>query len=1296
MSSLILKRAKVIHDNSVNDNFLINGNFNVWQRGSSFYNTSYSADRWFFTSYNSNLAQRVNGNIGLPNSENCVRLSTLVDDSYFSLTQVVPTELTSRLRNKTATLSFYARPPSGTNNWSGPIYGEVFYSTNIDNIVDSRTVISDSIFSGTLTGNNDWKFYSQSFSVPSNASTLSVVIRPSGSLSINSKVDIAQVKLEVGSLATPLSSEYTNQVALSCKRFYQKVDANLKAGASASAGSQRQFGYSTTLPVQPRVSNATITLDENNSVALGTLSSSIINDSYLSVTANSNSPHSALAVKLSVDAELPVGRRPSKIDYMDINRTSGTINLDWNVPLYSEETTADYVVYYGTTPSNLNNIMTFIDSTGSLTGLSDFLPYYIKIKTINPFGESDLSNLFASEPLYTAPSAVLSPTGVWGNNICYISWGIPQNDGGSAITGYRIDRSMYNNFSAGAYTSSHYLPMFPTSFNIAKFSSELTSTGTYYFRISAMNLAGTGTPSVIAVPKTTPYAPTNLQTTVGVSQTVVLNYSPPTGNGGANITQAQLQHSTSSSFSSATTTSVTPNYQPITVSGLTNNTTYYFRMRYRNAVGYGSYSPTFSAVPFRTPTVPGAPSGLVASWVDNDTFSLVWLAPADNGGVPLTNYTIYSSTGSAFSTNLLNPINTTNSNASITADVPTTGSNSNFYFRAKANNSVGASSYSSSVTLAKQAPSAPILINAARGNANVLLSWSSPTSSRGSAITGYQINYSTSSNFASATTISLAPTNSYTISSLTNETTYYFRVRANNSVGSSAYSNTLSQTPILNNSAPSAPIPLPLSLSRSDAPYGTDIYVINGPIYLNPPNLSTLNYTALAIGIRAHITTPYSGGNIYGANPYSWDSDIRTAAIHAGALTPSQTGTIYLQVTAPLNNYSSVSRNGLTSTQKSGNGVLRSYQIAGSNRNTTPMTSIFGSGYHAIVMNWSPPVNYGGSSITGYEIQVSQTDSFVSPHILSTGYVPGNTTSFYQNISFTGNKYCVRMRASNIGGTSSWSNTLCQYNLTRPIEPSYTVSALSNTGIQVVYTGATSYVDKGYDNFSTIKYKLSIFPSVSNTSIGWYNLGPYIPLYTKTFTDTTFPASGTIAVNPGKYRCQMTTINYTYGSTSTNKFIEVPSQAVSKSPVGWTLTASYQCCSSSYTTAIVNGKTVYYPSVSALKDNNKNSTFSVYRYPSDQPYFIQADFGSVTQINKVFIGAHHLYSPTYYLNPHSLQASTDGVNWTTIGTIESLFNFTTTGETISTTLPANNGYRYIRILGSSSRSFIDLSEFYFT
>ncbi len=104
------------------------------------------------------------------------------------------------------------------------------------------------------------------------------------------------------------------------------------------------------------------------------------------------------------------------------------------------------------------------------------------------------------------------------------------------------------------------------------------------------------------------------------------------------------------------------------------------------------------------------------------------------------------------------------------------------------------------------APSAPTGLGATAGNAQVALTW---TASSGA--TSYNVYRGTSAGGESTTAIATGITSAtYTDSSVANGMTYYYKVAAVNSSGTSAYSNEASATP----NAPIAP-PAPTSLAAT-------------------------------------------------------------------------------------------------------------------------------------------------------------------------------------------------------------------------------------------------------------------------------------------------------------------------------------------------------------------------------------------------------------------------------------------------------------------------------------------------
>src|SRR5207245_4138671 len=91
-------------------------------------------------------------------------------------------------------------------------------------------------------------------------------------------------------------------------------------------------------------------------------------------------------------------------------------------------------------------------------------------------------------------------------------------------------------------------------------------------------------------------------------------------------------------------------------------------------------------------------------------------------------------------------------------------------------------------SVSSTAPSTPQNLQATGGIGNVTLSWHAPSSNGGSAITGYKI-YKSSSSGTEGLYTTIGNVTSYTNTGLGSGHTYFYKVAAVNSIGSSTLSN---------------------------------------------------------------------------------------------------------------------------------------------------------------------------------------------------------------------------------------------------------------------------------------------------------------------------------------------------------------------------------------------------------------------------------------------------------------------------------------------------------------------------
>ena len=242
----------------------------------------------------------------------------------------------------------------------------------------------------------------------------------------------------------------------------------------------------------------------------------------------------------------------------------------------------------------------------------------------------------SSAPTVVPPSEPVAPAASPGNAAATLSWGAPVADGGAPITDYVVERSP-NGSTDWATAPDATSPALTTTV------SGLTNGATHYFRVRAVNIAGSGSPSsvVSVVPRTVASAPwTLIATPTNVSGQVRVSWVAPASNGGTAVTDYAVQRSPNGTSGWVTITDGVNTATAFAVSGLANGTRYYFRVLARNAVGYSPSSNVVNAIPR---TIPAAVRSLSVTPAATGQLRLAWLAPASNGGSAITDYVIQRS-----------------------------------------------------------------------------------------------------------------------------------------------------------------------------------------------------------------------------------------------------------------------------------------------------------------------------------------------------------------------------------------------------------------------------------------------------------------------------------------------------------------------------------------------------------------------------------------------------------------------------------------------------------------------------
>ena len=535
------------------------------------------------------------------------------------------------------------------------------------------------------------------------------------------------------------------------------------------------------------------------------------------------------------------------------------------------------------------------------------------------------------------------------------------------------------------------------------------------------------------------------------------------------------------------------NYQVLGTDGiirsLVNGQTYSVAIAARNSINTGPPSNYISG----TPSAPPDPPTSVAATAGDRSISLTWIAPANVGGTPITDYQYTTDNGTSYMS-----LNTTTTSATIntlSADNTLLTNGTTYTVGIVAKNQAGVSlrGVANPVVPATN-PDAPTALSASGGDQSIVLTWTASASTGGPPIITYQ--YTTDNGVTFKTFVPTGTTVTITTQSnnttLVNGTPYSIAIRVFNSFYASPLSNYSTTTPA---TSPSAP---------------TLVSATGG-------NLSIILSWAIPASTGGSNITGYEYTTNGGANYRSLNTVGTTATITttSAATTPATTlvnGQLYtiavraINLKGPSNNSNALSA------------------IPATIPGPPILTSAVG-GRGSITLVWTGPTFTGGSPITDYEYTTDNGSTFLSLGTsgttaiitrISSGSLP--TAALVEFTSYT-----VKIRSVNSQGRSlALSGPLTATTLNAPTVPAAPILISATAGDQSIALVWVAPLDNGGNSITGYNYTTD-------------NGANYLSLNTiGTSATISLTSSGTTLVNGVVYTIGVAAVNQVGSSIKSN------------------------------------------------------------------------------------------------------------------------------------------------------------------
>lgn len=257
-----LNAAISVPNVAIGKNKIINGNFDFWQRTTSLTSTAtvneYSADRWRSEGYSTNTVVSrqafTGGQTDVPNNPNyyCrVALTTTNSSGYWAFQQRIEAPQMMRAYG-TYTLSFWVRATSGSVNAGTWNYG-------INGVTGTGPALTTA-----------WQKITHTVTISSAASetagyvTIYLIYLPTNTPAVS--FDVAQVQLEVGSVASPFEVRPYGMELQFCQRYYQVMNAQIDTAQNGTSYSYASWFFKTTMRAVPTVTQTGTAVGGQNNI----------------------------------------------------------------------------------------------------------------------------------------------------------------------------------------------------------------------------------------------------------------------------------------------------------------------------------------------------------------------------------------------------------------------------------------------------------------------------------------------------------------------------------------------------------------------------------------------------------------------------------------------------------------------------------------------------------------------------------------------------------------------------------------------------------------------------------------------------------------------------------------------------------------------------------------------------------------------------------------------------------------------------------------------------------------------